>query len=108
MPFPIQPGAEPVTRQDRRRVIVAAAALLVVLAGVGIWAAVKPGSYGSSSNGCITVTMPSTTGGGLIHQCGAAAKATCRHAFASPGRVAAFIRPQCRLAGLGRPGAKRR
>lgn len=101
MPFASQPSAEPVTRRDRRRIIVAAAALLVVLAAVGIWAAVKPGSYGSSSNGCITVTLPSTTGGALIHQCGAAARATCHHAFASTGKVSALIRPQCRLAGLG-------
>ena len=100
MPFASQPRAEPATGRDRRRILVAAAALLVVLAGVGIWAAVKPGSYGASRNGCITVTLPSTTGGALIHQCGAEAKATCRHAFASTGKIAALTRPQCRLAGL--------
>lgn len=102
MPFVIQPRAEPVTGRDKRRIALAAAALVVVLAGVGLWAAVKPGSYGRSSNGCITVTLPSTTGGALIHQCGAAAKATCRHAFVSTGKIAALTRPQCRLAGLGR------
>ena len=100
MPFATQPRAEPVTRRDRRRIALAAVAILVVLAGVGIWAAVKPGSYGSSRNGCITVTLPNTTGGALIHQCGAAAKTTCRHAFASSGKIAALTRPQCRLAGL--------
>jgi hypothetical protein len=100
MPFATQPSAEPVTTADRRRITLAAAALLIVLAGVGIWAAVKPGSYGSSRDGCITVTLPSTTGGALIHQCGAAAKATCQHAFASTGKISALIRPQCRLAGL--------
>jgi hypothetical protein len=101
MPFATQPGAEPVTRADRRRITLVAAALLIVLAGVGIWAAVKPGSYGGSRDGCITVTLPSTTGGALIHQCGAAAKATCQHAFASTGKISVLIRPQCRLAGLG-------
>ncbi len=101
MPFATQPLAEPVTRRDRRRITLAAAALLVVLAGVWIWAAVKPGSYGNSRNGCITVTLPSTTGGALIHQCGAAAKPTCQHAFASTGKIAALTRPQCRRAGLG-------
>jgi hypothetical protein len=100
MPFASQPRAEAVTGRDRRRVLVAAVALLVVLAGVGIWAALKPGSYGASRNGCITVTLPSTTGGALIHQCGAEARATCRHAFASTGKIAALTRPQCRLAGL--------
>lgn len=101
MPFATQPSAEPVTGRDKRRIAIAVAALLVVLAGVGIWAAVKPGSYGGSRDGCITVTLPSTTGGALMHQCGAAARATCQHAFASTGKIAALIRPQCRLAGLG-------
>lgn len=102
MPFPTQPRPSPVTGRDRRRVVLAAAALLIVLAGVGIWAAVRPGSYGGSGHGCITVTLPSTTGGALIHQCGAPAKATCEQAFASTSRMAALIRPQCRLAGLHR------
>ncbi|HET7012978.1 MAG TPA: hypothetical protein VFI65_03640 [Streptosporangiaceae bacterium] len=101
MPFAAQPQAEPVTGRDKRRILVVVAVLVVVLGGVGIWAAVRPGSYGASKDGCITVTLPSTTGGALLHQCGGAARATCRHAFASSGKVAALTRPQCRLAGLG-------
>jgi hypothetical protein len=101
MPFAAQPPAEPVTGRDRRRILIVVAAVLVVLAGVGIWAAVRPGSYGASKNGCITVTLPSTTGGALLHQCGGAARATCRRAFVTSGKVAALTRPQCRLAGLG-------
>jgi hypothetical protein len=94
------PPAEPVTRRDRRRILIAAVVLVVVLAGVGLWAAFKPGTYGASRAGCITVTLPSSTGGGLMHQCGSAAKSTCQHAFVSTGRLPALIRPQCRLAGL--------
>lgn len=104
MPFATQPQAEPVTGRDKRRIAIVIAVLVAVLAGVGIWAAIRPGSYGASKNGCITVTLPSTTGGALLHQCGAPARATCRHAFASSSRVAALTRPQCRLAGL-RPGS---
>lgn len=101
------PQAEPVTGRDKRRILVAVAVLVLVLAGVGLWAAFKPGAYGKSAHGCITVTLPSSTGGALIHQCGPAAKATCRHAFASKGNVAALTRPQCRLAGLaGRAGPR--
>jgi hypothetical protein len=107
MPFAAQPQAEPVTGQDRRRIVIVVAALVVVLVGVGIWTALRPGSYGASKNGCITVTLPSTTGGALLHQCGADARATCRRAFAGSGRVAALTRPQCRLAGLG-PDRRRR
>jgi hypothetical protein len=101
MPFATQPQAEPVTGRDKRRIVIVVAALIVVLAGVGIWAVIQPGSYGASKNGCITVTLPSTTGGALLHQCGSAARATCRHAFVSGGKEAALTRPQCRLAGLG-------
>jgi len=97
------PSAEQITGPEKRRVLLAVAALVIVLAGVGIWAAIRPGSYGASRNGCITVMMPSTTGGALMHQCGSAAKNTCRHAFASRDKVAALTRPQCRLAGLAPP-----
>ncbi|HEY3903475.1 MAG TPA: hypothetical protein VGM14_06210 [Streptosporangiaceae bacterium] len=107
MPFAAQPQAEPVTGRDKRRIVIVIAALVVVLAGVGIWAVLQPGSYGASKNGCITVTLPSTTGGALLHQCGADARATCRRAFAGSGKVAALTRPQCRLAGLG-PKSQRR
>lgn len=107
MPFAVQPQAEPVTGRDKRRILFVIAAIIVVLGGVGIWAAVRPGSYGASRNGCITVTLPSTTGGALLHQCGGAARATCRHAFVSGGKMSALTRPQCRLAGLG-PQRQRR
>ncbi len=109
MPFATIPAAEPITGREKRRIVVVAVALAVLLAGVAIWAAVRPGSYGTSGHGCITVTLPSTTGGALIHQCGGAARVTCRHAFASTGKLAALTRPQCRLAGLGpRPAPRPR
>ncbi len=101
MPFARQPTAEPTTKRERRLIVAVGAALLGVLAIVGIWSALRPGSYGSSKGGCITVNLPSSMGGSLIHQCGADARATCRHAFASAGPVSLLTRPQCRLAGLG-------
>src|ERR1700683_3467301 len=101
MPFPVQPQAEPTTGREQRRPIVVLVVVVIVLAGVGVWAAVRPGGYGASKDGCITVMLPSTTGGALMHQCGADARATFRHAFVATGKVAALTRPQCRLAGLG-------
>jgi len=101
MPFSTTPPAEPVTRRDKRMMAAIGAVLVAVLAGVGIWAAVRPGSYGASRDGCVTVTLPSSTGGALIHQCGGEARALCRHAFASTDKVSMLTRPQCRLAGLG-------
>jgi hypothetical protein len=103
MPFAVQPQAEPITGREKRRLIAGLIVLVIVLAGVGIWAAARPGGYGASKNGCITVTLPSTTGGALMHQCGAEARATCKRAFAATGKVAALTRPQCRLAGLSPP-----
>jgi len=100
MPFAVLPEAEAITGREKSRLIAGLVVLVLVLAGVGIWAVARPGGYGASRNGCITVTLPSTTGGALMHQCGADARATCRHAFAASGKVAALTRPQCRLAGL--------
>jgi len=100
MPFASQPAAERVTRRDKRRIAAVVAAILLVLAAVAVWAALRPGSYGSSRAGCITVTIPGSTGGQLIHQCGAQARASCRHAYASTSKIALLTRPQCRLAGI--------
>lgn len=76
--------------------------VLVVAAVVGIaWAAFSPGHYGPSAHGCITVTVPSSMGGSIMHQCGGTAKQTCQHAFTHTDALAKLTRPQCRLAGLG-------
>jgi len=95
-----QPKREPLTRRDKRGLAIAAAVILAVIAGVAIWAAVRPGSYGQSRNGCVTVTAPSSTGGGLQHACGAAAVAMCRNAYAHDDQLSLLTRPQCRLAGI--------
>jgi hypothetical protein len=100
MPFASMPPAEQVTGRDKRKIAAVVAAILLVLAAVAVWAAVRPGSYGSSKNGCITVTLPSTTGGALMHQCGPAAKTTCQRAYAGTDKVSQLTRPQCRLAGI--------
>jgi hypothetical protein len=41
----------------------------------------------------------------VLHQCGDAARAMCRTAFAHHSKLDLLTRPQCRLAGLGPPGA---
>jgi hypothetical protein len=98
MPFASTPPAEQVTGRDKRRIAAVVAAVLLVMAAVAVWAAVRPGSYGSSKDGCITV--PSSTGGGLLHQCGQSAKATCQRAFTATDKISVLTRPQCRLAGI--------
>ena len=98
-----QPEAEPLTRRDKRGIAILAALVLAGFAGLGIWAAVDPGGYGQSRDGCVTVTAASTTGGALIHECGSGAVVMCRVAFQHQDKLSLLTRPQCRLAGLG-PG----
>lgn len=94
------PHGESLSGRQKRFLAVAGALLLVVIAGVSVWAARDPGSYGRSGNGCVNVTMPSTTGGGLMHACGADAQAMCRRARNGHDTLARLTRQQCRLAGL--------
>ena len=74
--------------------------MLLVIAATAVWAAFRPGSYGSSRDGCITVSLPSTTGGAVLHQCGSDARASCKLAFTGTDKISRLTRPQCRLAGL--------
>jgi hypothetical protein len=102
-----QPKSEPLTRRDKRGLAIAGGVILAVAAGVGIYAAVSPGSYGQSRDGCVTVTAPSSTGGGLQHACGAAAVAMCHDAYTHTDQLSLLTRTQCRLAGIGpEPGPK--
>ena len=95
------PPAEPLTTRDKRGIAIVGALILAGFAALGIWTAVKPGGYGRSANGCVTVTAPSSTGGGIMHECGSRARAMCQAAFTHDDKLSLLTRPQCRLAGLG-------
>ena len=75
---------------------------LVVAAGVaiGVWSSVSHDSYATSANGCVSLTLASSTGAGSLHYCGAQAKAFCRSSFAKSDPVSLAARTQCDLAGL--------
>jgi hypothetical protein len=100
MPLASSPEARPLSRRAKRILAVAGGVLLVVVVGAIAWTALGPGGSGTSANGCIALTIPGSTGGSYLHQCGATAKATCRNAFAHTDRISLLIRPQCRRAGL--------
>jgi hypothetical protein len=100
MPFATIPAAEQATGRDKRRIVAIVAAIVLVLAGVAIWAAVRPGSYDVSRNGCISVNLPGPMGGNIVHQCGSAARNTCQQAYAASDRTARLYQAQCRLAGI--------
>jgi hypothetical protein len=92
---------ESLTPRQKRVFLVVCVVLVVLLGGAVTWAATRSGSYGRSGHGCVNVVVPSSTGGGIVHECGAAARALCNSAFTEHTRLAAYARPQCRLAGLG-------
>ena len=93
------PLGESLTARQKRVFAVVGVVLVIIIGGVSAWAATDPGSYGRSRSGCVNVVVPSTTGGGILHGCGAAAQAMCARAFTHRDRIAMLTRPQCRLAG---------
>jgi len=97
-------AGESLTPRQKRVFVAVAAALVVILGGVSVWAATDPGSYGRSRHGCVNVTVPSTTGGALLHSCGAAARALCDRAFAHHDKISLLARSQCRQAGYAPAG----
>ena len=93
-------GAASLTPRGKRIVYLVVA--LVVAAGVaiGVWSALSHDPLATSANGCVSVTVPSSTGGGLIHYCGAQAKTFCRYSYANFDSISLAARTQCDLAGL--------
>jgi hypothetical protein len=100
MPLLLPPPPSQPVRGDKRRLAVIALAVVLLVAGVAAWSAAYPGSYGHSRAGCVSVTIPSTTGGAMLHQCGSRARVMCRGAFRQNNRLSLLIRPSCRAAGL--------
>jgi hypothetical protein len=70
--------------------------------GLGVWSAAGSDPYATSANGCVSVTIPNSTGGATLRYCGAAAKSFCKSAYTSSDRISLLARPQCVLAGLTR------
>ena len=93
-------GARSLTPRGKRIVYLVVAAVLAVGLAIGIWSAVSSDPAETSANGCVSVNVASTTGGGLLHYCGQQAVTFCRTAFTTTDAVALAARPQCNLAGL--------
>jgi len=93
-------GALSLTPRGKRIVYVFVAVVVVAGAAIGVWSAASHDTYATSANGCVSVTVPSTTGGGTIRYCGPQAVTFCRGAFANSDAVSLAARPQCALAGL--------
>jgi hypothetical protein len=92
-------GAISLTPRRRRIVFLVVGLLVAEGVALGVWSAVSHDQYGPSGNGCVNLTIASSTGGQPIHDCGAAAKSFCKTAFANSDRISLLARPQCDLAG---------
>jgi hypothetical protein len=89
------------TRGQKRTMAIVCAAILLVFVGLGLWGALASDPYSKSANGCVNVTLPSSTGGGVLHYCGADARNFCHSSYVvGQSQLAVRARPQCRLAGL--------
>jgi hypothetical protein len=95
-------GSLSLTPRGKRIVWLIAAIVVAAGVAVGVWSAVSHDQYATSGNGCVSVTVSSSTGGGVLRYCGDQAKSFCRTAFAHSDRVALAGRTQCDLAGLTR------
>jgi len=93
-------GARALTPRGKRIVCAIAAAVLAAGAAIAVWSAVSSDPAETSANGCVSVNVASTTGGGILHYCGKQAESFCRTAFTASDAVALAARPQCDLAGL--------
>ena len=93
-------GARKLTPRGKRIVYLVVALVVAACAAVGIWSAVASDPLATSANGCVSVNIPSATGGQIGHFCGAQAKTLCRQAFAAADQTALAEQKQCELAGL--------
>ena len=99
------PSAGHLSPRQKRAFAIIGVLLVLIFAGLGTWAALASDSYSSSGHGCVNVTVPSSTGGAVLHYCGSAARSFCQKSSQSQDQISLRARPQCVLAGLAPPSA---
>lgn len=96
------PPNGPLTSGERRAALIVTgvvfAAVLVCALAWGLTG--RSSSYDRSGDGCVTVTFPSSMGGGLEHACGVAARDWCRAVDGQRDAHAVAVATQCRIAGI--------
>jgi hypothetical protein len=85
-----RPTAGSLSPKQKRVFAIVGVLVILLLVGLGVGGALAHDSLGTSANGCVNVTVPSSTGGSTLHYCGSQ----------RPGPLAQRARPQCTLAGL--------
>ena len=95
------PSAGRLSPRQKRIFAITAVLVVVLFGGLAAWGATAHDSYGTSGHGCVSVTVPNSTGGAVLHYCGSQARTFCQASFRSTDQVSLRARPQCELAGLG-------
>ena len=98
------PQAGRLTPRQKRVFGIVAVVVVLLFGGLAAWGALAHDAYGTSANGCVSVTVPNSTGGAVLHHCGAQAQAFCQASFRDTDQISLLARPQCKLAGLGPAG----
>ena len=98
-------GALSLSPRGKRIVYLIVAVLAAAGVAIGVWSAVSHDTYATSANGCVSVTVPNSTGGAVLHHCGSQAQAFCQASFRQTDHISMLARPQCKLAGLGPAGS---
>jgi hypothetical protein len=78
-------------------VMVIGVVVALIAAGAAIYALT---SHSSTGEGCVTVAIASSMGGGVEHACGKEARDWCRAASGRQGVHAEAVQAQCRVAGI--------
>ncbi|HKR67404.1 MAG TPA: hypothetical protein VJT16_00995 [Streptosporangiaceae bacterium] len=95
MPLLVPPLPSRPVHGEKRRLVIIGVVVTLIFGAFASWSAVQPGRYGRSGSGCITITIPSSMGGALLHECGQRARVMCRNAFSHRDRLSLLVRPQC-------------
>ena len=94
------PSGGRLSPSQKRAFAIIGVLVVLIFAGLGAWAVLASDSYSASGHGCVNVTVPSSTGGAVLHYCGPAARSFCQKSFQSQDQISLRARPQCALAGL--------
>ena len=64
------PRAVRISPRQKRIFAIAAVLVVVLFGGLAAWGATTHDTYGTSAHGCVSVTVPNSTGGAVLHYCG--------------------------------------
>jgi hypothetical protein len=98
------PKAGRLTPRQKRIFGITAVLVLMLFGGLAAWGAMAHDTYATSAHGCVSITVPNSTGGAILHHCGSQAQAFCQASFRNADQISMLARPQCKLAGLGPAG----